>query len=125
MNIAPIAIKTSWTDFAFLQSAAILQTLNRRISSSICSLSIAFLSILQLLHAFREPFDKLAEFIGNLRVLSGQLAMLVPSGLSILPVWQIKLLESVQCISRILDLVSDFCDAFIDSVSLDGVLLVT
>ena len=124
MNVASIAIKASRTDFAFLQSAAILQTLNRRISSSICSLSIAFLSILQLLHAFREPFDKLAEFIGNLRVLSGQLAMLVPSGLSILPVGEIKLFESVQCISRILDLVSDFCDAFIDSVSLDGVLLV-
>ena len=49
--------------------------------------------------------------------------MLVPSGLSILPVGQIKLFESVQCISRILDLVSDFRDAFIDSVSLDGVLL--
>ena len=137
MNIASIGIKVCSTDFAFLARISNPTTLhathalNRRIWSSsrgrISSLPAAAavsLPILQLLHAFRVPVDKLAEFVGDLRVLSGQLAVLVPTRLPVLPMRQIKLLESVQSISCIFDIISDLCDAFIDIVSLDGILLV-
>ena len=81
------------------------------------------LPTLQLLHALSEPFDHLAELVSDLSVLSRQFAMFVPTSLPILPVWQVKLLESVQSISCTLDFISNLSDALIDGISLNRVLL--
>lgn len=103
----------------------IVSTTSDRFSIPLQLLLLLTMGILQLLHTSSKPFDQLAEFIGDLCMFSGQLAMLVPPSFPILPVWQIKLLECMQSISRIFNFISDLSDAFIDRISLESVLLVT
>ena len=104
--------------FLLLQTHVLLLVLPSIVPTLIL-LSLVFLQALGVL------LDNVAELIGYLRMLPRQLAVIVPSSLLVTPVRQIHLLIRLKSIFSLLDLVVQTGDAFIDSISLSCILLVS
>ena len=85
--------------------------------------STLILPSLLLLQALGVRLDYVAEFIGYLRVLPRQLAVVVSSSLLIAPIRYIHLLIRDKSIFGLLHLIVDSGDAFIDSIALNWLLL--